>query len=228
MEHSIRLGASLLAADFADLAHQLDEVASCGVDAVHLDVMDGHFVNNITMGPAIAQAVHRLTVLPVKVHLMIENPGNYFRRFIDSGASALSFHVEAEPYPRRLLSKIRVTGRVNAGVALNPKTPVDSIEYLLDLLDFVLIMTVEPGFSGQKFIQDSLQKIAEAKRLIQRKRATVRIAVDGGISPENVASVVEAGADTIISGSAIFGHSDLCRAVQELRDGIRRGERKTA
>ncbi|RJQ56427.1 MAG: ribulose-phosphate 3-epimerase [Actinobacteria bacterium] len=227
MKRALSIAASVLAADFADLKNQLDAAASCGVDYIHVDVMDGHFVDNLTMGPVIFEALARLTPLPLAAHLMIENPERYAGRFVEAGAGSLSFHVEAQAYPRRLLAHVRSLGDIQTGIAINPATPVDAVGYLLDLLDFLLIMSVEPGFSGQEFIETSVDKIEEARRLVDARRLPVRIAVDGGISAENAADVVRAGADTLVVGSAIFGADDVCEAVEELKDGIRRGERET-
>lgn len=217
----VSIAASILAADFADLGNQLGIAADCGVDYIHLDVMDGHFVDNISLGPGIAEAVARLTTLPIHAHLMITDPERYVDRFVQAGASEVTFHVEAVPYAHRLIRTVKSRG-VGVGVALNPATPVETIDYIADELDTVLIMSVEPGFSGQEFIPSSLLKVETARRLIDRRGLEVRIAVDGGISAENAARVVRAGADIIVAGSGIFARDEICRAIEELKNELRR------
>ncbi len=197
------LAPSLLSANFANLEKEIETVEAAGADLLHVDVMDGHFVPNITIGIPVVEAIYKVTKLPLDVHLMIENPSRYIKDFIKAGASYISFHVEAEKHIHRTLSFAKEEG-AKVGLALNPATPLYLIEDVLELLDFVLIMTVNPGFGGQRFLDFTLRKIKKLKSLIREKELKTLIEVDGGIKLENVKKVLEAGADIIVSGSGIF------------------------
>lgn len=197
---------SILSADFGRLAEDVKAVEKAGADWIHVDVMDGHFVPNITIGPMVAEAVRRATDLPVDVHLMIENPEVYLRAFIDAGADWITVHQETCPHLHRVLEEIRELG-VRPGVALNPSTPLCTVQDVVPYLDMVLVMTVNPGFGGQAFIPTSPDKVRRTRELLDsRGRGDALIQVDGGISPETAGSVVGAGANVLVAGSAVFGH----------------------
>jgi ribulose-phosphate 3-epimerase len=207
---------SLLSADFGRLADEVHAVARAGADWLHVDVMDGHFVPNITIGPPIVEAIRKASALPLDVHLMITDPGRYLAAFVRAGASWISVHYEACPALRQTLGEIRALG-ARASVALNPETPVAAVADVLPDLDMLLLMSVHPGFGGQAFIPDTLAKIEEAARLRNRTHARCLIEVDGGISATNVAAVASAGADVIVAGTAVFGAPDYARAIATLR-----------
>ncbi|MBN2241314.1 MAG: ribulose-phosphate 3-epimerase [Acidobacteria bacterium] len=207
---------SILAADFSRLADEIKKVENAGADILHLDVMDGHFVPNITIGPPVVASIRKSTRLLLDVHLMIERPEYYLEDFIRAGADWISVHVEADRHLDRTLNFLKENG-VFAGVALNPATPLGSLDEVLHLLDFVLIMTVNPGFGGQKFIPSTLEKIRKLKRLAQSDAYRGRIEVDGGIDAGNVSKVLDAGADVIVAGSAIFGREDAAQALLEMK-----------
>ncbi len=211
---------SILSADFTRLEKELQDVADAGADWIHVDVMDGHFVPNITMGPMIVQAVNRLTDLPLDVHLMIENPDLYVPEFIKAGADYLSVHVEACPHLHRTLRLIRDLG-CRPGVVLNPATPLQAIEWVLEDVDFILLMSVYPGFGGQSFIQSSLEKIKQAKQAIRSRGLATLIQVDGGVNLSNIAAIAEAGADVFVAGSAIFTTDDYKKTIASLRREIK-------
>ncbi len=211
---------SILSADFTRLEKELQDVADAGADWIHVDVMDGHFVPNITMGPMIVQAVNRLTDLPLDVHLMIENPDLYVPEFIKAGADYLSVHVEACPHLHRTLRLIRDLG-CRPGVVLNPATPLQAIEWVLEDVDFILLMSVNPGFGGQSFIQSSLEKIKQAKQAIRSRGLATLIQVDGGVNLSNIAAIAEAGADVFVAGSAIFTTDDYKKTIASLRREIK-------
>jgi len=201
---------SILSCDFSKLKEEIKMVEEAGADLIHIDVMDGHFVPNITFGPLICEAVNKITDLPLDVHLMIENPEKYYERFIEAGADYISFHIEAVPEPTELLRKIRENG-VKAGLTLNPPTPLSKILPYLKEVDFVLVMTVNPGFGGQKMIEDALSKIPELKKY------GVIVEVDGGIKKENAEKVVKLGADIIVSGSGIFKHENPSEVIKYIK-----------
>lgn len=216
MDRSIRIAPSMLSADFGHLADQIALAEEGGADLLHLDIMDGHFVPNITVGPIIVAAINKLTDLPLDVHLMIENPDAYIDAFIDAGADMISIHSEACRHLHRTLVAIRDRG-VAAGVALNPSTPVMNLVNVLGEIDFALVMSVNPGFGGQAFIPQSIEKIQVVRDTIGQRRLDVEIEVDGGITTDNVRDVVEAGADIIVAGSFVFKADDVPGAVRRLR-----------
>ena len=211
---------SLLSADFTRLADEVRAVELAGADWIHADVMDGHFVPNITFGPLVVAAVRRVTALPIDVHLMIENPDRYIADFAEAGAAAISVQVETCPHLNRSIQLIKDSG-AQAGVVLNPSTPLAALDWVLELADYVLIMSVNPGFGGQKFIPNSLQKIEELRRRIDRRRLSTLIEVDGGINQRTIADAARAGADVFVAGSAIFGsrnYADTIRGFRKLLD----------
>jgi ribulose-phosphate 3-epimerase len=213
---SIRLAPSILSADFAHLARDIAAVERGGADLIHVDVMDGHFVPNITIGPLVVRAIKRVTNLPLDVHLMIEDPDRYLDAFVDAGASLLSVHVEVLPHLHRTIHAIKKRG-VKAGVVLNPSTPVVSLAEVAGDVDHVLVMSVNPGFGGQTFIPRSVEKIRAVRRLLTSARNDAPIEVDGGVDLETVAAVVTAGADMLVAGQAIFGAADAEAAARALR-----------
>jgi ribulose-phosphate 3-epimerase len=212
----IELAPSILSADFTRLGEQLAMVEQAGAAIIHVDVMDGHFVPNLTVGPFIVEAVRRATQLPIDTHLMIEDPDKYIGAFAKAGANMISVHPEATYHLHRTLNYIRQAG-CRAGVVLNPATPLTALEEVLNEADYVLVMSVNPGFGGQKFISSALDKLRRLRDLLQTRRAPVRIEIDGGIVVENAAQVVAAGAEILVAGSAIFGKPDPGTALRELR-----------
>ncbi len=210
-----KIAPSILSADFADLKTEINTVERAGASLIHIDVMDGHFVPNITIGPPVVESIRRITKLPLDVHLMIENPRMYVPEFIKAGADLISIHYEAERHVNRTINLIKDSG-VEAGLAINPATPLTSLDEIVEELDFILLMTVNPGFGGQKFINSCYEKIRKLKRIVLDRNPSVKIEVDGGIGPDNLSKVVEAGADIIVSGSAIFGDGDSERVVQDM------------
>ncbi|WP_018756534.1 ribulose-phosphate 3-epimerase [Paenibacillus terrigena] len=216
MKHKI--APSILSADFAKLGDEIKEVERGGADWIHVDVMDGHFVPNITIGPLIVDAIRPHTTLPLDVHLMIEKPEQYIPVFAKAGADWITVHAEACTHLHRVIHLIKEQG-VKAGVALNPATPLSAIEEVLEDLDMVLIMTVNPGFGGQSFIESTLSKITRLRNMLDaRGLQHVHIEVDGGVNEETVARVVQAGADVLVAGSAVFGQQDRKAAMERIRD----------
>ena len=212
----VRLAPSILNADFANLAREIAAVERGGADLIHLDVMDGHFVPNITIGPPVVRAVKRVATVPLDVHLMIEEPDRYIDDFVAAGASMVSVHVEVLPHLHRTVHAIRKLG-AKAGVVLNPATPVSTIEDVAADVDYVLVMSVNPGFGGQTFIPRSVQKIRAVRALLDRAGNTAPVEVDGGIDLDTVGRVVEAGADLLVAGQALFGGGapeDAARALK--------------
>ena len=198
-----KIAPSILSADFGRLGEEIQGVAKAGADYIHIDVMDGHFVPNITIGPLIVEAARRATDLPLDVHLMITDPDAFVDDFVKAGADSITVHEEAVYHLHRSIQRVRMAG-ARAGVSLNPATPLDCLEYVLEDLDMVLLMTVNPGFGGQDFIQAVMPKIERLRRMIDQRGLNVEIEVDGGIGPENIGEVYAAGADVFVAGSAIF------------------------
>jgi ribulose-phosphate 3-epimerase len=209
---------SLLAADFGRLREEVSAIEAAGADWLHLDVMDGHFVPNISFGPTVLQALRKHTKLPFDVHLMIAPVDPYLDAFIDAGADHLLLHPEAGPHLHRSLQHIRGAGK-KAGVVLNPATSPEAIVWALDLIDTVLVMTVNPGFGGQSFLRSQLPKIAQLRRMIDAADHPIALAVDGGITPKTAPDAVAAGADTLIAGTSVFHAPDYAKAIADLRGG---------
>jgi len=213
---TVRIAPSILAGDFARLADAVARVEAGGADFVHVDVMDGHFVPNITIGIPVVKALKRVAHVPLDVHLMITNPDQYLEDFVRAGADMLTVHVEVLPHLHRTLTRIRELG-ARAGAAINPSTPVDSIRDVARELDHLLVMSVNPGFSGQVFIPHSVEKVAAARELLARLRSRAVIEVDGGVDTTNAAALVEAGASILVAGAAVFGAADPAEATRALR-----------
>ena len=210
---------SILSADFSRLADEIKAVEAAGADWIHADVMDGHFVPNITIGPLIIEAVQRVTSLPIDVHLMIDNPDDYIPAFAKAGASLISVQVEASIHLNRSVQLIRECG-ARPGVVLNPTTPIQSLEWIIEDVDFVLIMSVNPGFGGQAFIKNSLDKIAALRKMIRQKNLKTLIEVDGGVNDTTIADIAAAGVDAFVAGSAIFGSGDYTQTIAGFREKI--------
>ncbi len=210
---------SILSADFSKLGDEIKSVEEAGADWIHVDVMDGHFVPNITMGPVIVKAVKRVTSLPIDVHLMIENPDFFIQDFVDAGATMISVHVETCIHLNSTIQMIKETGR-SPGIVLNPSTPLSSIDWSLEYVDFVLIMSVNPGFGGQKFISNSLSKIKTLRRIIQDRELATLIEIDGGVKEENIDEISLAGANVFVAGSAIFGSQNYKETIKRFKEKI--------
>lgn len=211
----IQIAPSILAANFSKLADEVKEVEEAGAKLIHIDVMDGHFVPNITMGPIVVEALRPVTNLPLDVHLMIENPDQYIEAFAKAGANYITVHVEACRHLHRTIQLIRSFG-VKPGVVLNPHTPIDSIKHILEDVDLVLLMTVNPGFGGQKFIHSVVEKIAELSSVIKEKNLQVEIEIDGGINADTIVPCAQAGATIFVAGSAIYGKDNRKEALQNI------------
>jgi ribulose-phosphate 3-epimerase len=215
---TIKIAPSLLSADFTRLAEEIATVEK-SADLLHLDVMDGHFVPNITIGPPVVKALRAVTQLPFDCHLMIEQPQRYIDRFLEAGADMISIHIEAEPHLQRALQMIR-DGGAEAGIAINPATPAESLSAAIEFCDFVLVMTVNPGFGGQRFIEPVVPKIRHISRLIRERGVSVAIEVDGGIDPNTAPAVVSAGASWLVAGSAVFEQKDRAAAIESIRNAV--------
>ena len=208
---------SLLSANFSNISEDIRKIEDVGANRFHLDVMDGHFVPNITIGPPVIESIRKVTDLPLDVHLMIENPDRYIKSFVDAGADILSVQVEACPHLNRTVQIIKEL-EVKAGVVLNPATPLSSLEEVLHELDMVLIMTVNPGFGGQTFIPSMLDKISNLNDIMNNYEDEIELQVDGGINPENAGNIKESGASVLVAGSAIFKSKDYKKAIKNLRE----------
>lgn len=214
---TIDIAPSILSADFARLGEEIDAVKRGGATILHVDVMDGHFVPNLTVGLPVVQSLAAATELPIDAHLMISEPGRYAEQFVTAGATMVSVHVEADAHLHRTLASIKSAG-AQAGVVINPATPIESLAEALQFADYVLVMSVNPGFGGQKFISTSVDKVRRLRRMIDERNLDTRIEIDGGIDVHNIGAVVAAGAEIIVAGSAIFGAADPAAAVQGLRE----------
>jgi ribulose-phosphate 3-epimerase len=217
MSMSVEIAPSILSADFSRLGEEIEAVERGGATILHVDVMDGHFVPNITVGLPVVKSIARKSKLPIDAHLMISEPGRYAEQFVDAGAKMVSVHVEADAHVHRTLAAIRNAG-AQAGIVLNPATPVVMVEEALQFADYVLVMSVNPGFGGQSFIPTSVEKVRRIKSMIVERQLATRIEIDGGVDSRNIATVVEAGAEIIVAGSAIFGTANPEAAVRELRE----------
>ena len=213
----VKLAPSILSADFARLLEDVKKVEKAGCEYLHIDVMDGHFVPNITLGPGIVKSLRKDVDMVFDAHLMIENPDNYIKQFVDAGCDIIVVHQEACRHLHRTIQNIKSHG-IKAGVALNPATPIDTIKYVLQDVDMVLLMSVNPGFGGQSYIPVVTEKIKELKALIDEMGLDIDIEVDGGVKPSNISEVVNAGANVIVAGSAIFSTGDIDEAVKSLRE----------
>ncbi|MBC8412538.1 MAG: ribulose-phosphate 3-epimerase [Nitrospira sp.] len=213
----IKIAPSILSADFARLGEDVIAAEKAGADLIHIDTMDGHFVPNITIGPLVVKAVKKVTSLPLDVHLMIESPDLYIKEFAESGADIITVHAEASVHLHRTVQNIKECG-VKAGVSLNPATPVSHLDLILPYLDIVLIMSVNPGFGGQKFIPEAIAKIKELRSRISEMGLDIEIEVDGGVNIDNVAEVSNAGADIVVMGSAFYNSDDYGRTVSTVRE----------
>jgi len=212
----VKIAPSILSADFAKLGEEIIAVEKAGADYIHIDVMDGHFVPNITIGPLIVEAIRPVTKLPLDVHLMIENPDQYIEAFAKAGADYITVHVEACRHLHRTLHYIKSFG-IKAGVVLNPATPVDTIQHILADIDMVLLMSVNPGFGGQKFIPEVLPKIKKVKEMSDAIGKEIEIEIDGGVNPETAKLCVDAGANVLVAGSAIYNQEDYAAAISLIR-----------
>lgn len=211
------LSSSILSADFAHLADQIKMAEDAGVDWLHIDVMDGHFVPNITIGPLVVKAVRAVTSLPVDVHLMITNPDRYLQDFIDAGADWLTVHVEACVHLHRTLTYIRSKGK-KAGAVLNPATSLSTLDYVLEEVDLVMLMSVNPGFGGQSFIESTLAKTARLRQMLDAVNPSAGIEIDGGVSPATIGRIASAGANIFVAGSAIYGQNDYQSVIRAMKE----------
>ncbi|MFL6286328.1 MAG: ribulose-phosphate 3-epimerase [Pyrinomonadaceae bacterium] len=211
----VEIAPSILSADFTRLGEQIDAAERGGATLIHVDVMDGHFVPNITVGLPVVRSLARATRLPLDAHLMISEPGLYAEQFVEAGAQMVSVHIEADPHIHRTLASIK-KGGAKAGIVLNPATSLGAIEEALAYADYVLVMSVNPGFGGQKFIPASLDKVRRLRRMIEERGLATRIEIDGGIGPDNIADAAAVGAEIFVAGTSVFGQSDPAAAVRGL------------
>ncbi|PLX97211.1 MAG: ribulose-phosphate 3-epimerase [Desulfuromonas sp.] len=215
----IKISPSILSADFARLGAEIRTVEQAGADYIHVDVMDGHFVPNITIGAPVVQSLRDVTALPLDVHLMIENPDLYIPDFAKAGSDIITVHQEAVPHLHRTVQLIHSLGK-KAGVSINPATPVNTLEVILAEVDLVLVMTVNPGFGGQSFIPATLDKIRQLRAMIDRSGRAIELEVDGGVKADNIGEIAAAGADVFVAGSAVFNAPDYTAAITALRDNV--------
>ncbi len=215
-----KLAPSILSADFTCLAKEIKAVEDAKADYIHIDIMDGHFVPNITVGPFIVEAVRRVTRLPLDVHLMIERPEQYIPAFAKAGSDIITVQVESTPHLHRAVQMIRENG-VRAGVTCKPSTPLDFLEHIIDDVDLVLVMSVNPGFGGQEFIPASLEKVKAVRKILDSRHSSAELEIDGGIKVGNIGAASKAGADVFVSGSAIFGSDDYKKTIRAMRRELR-------
>ncbi|HEX9758489.1 MAG TPA: ribulose-phosphate 3-epimerase [Nitrospiria bacterium] len=217
-----KIAPSILSANFARLEEEVQQVVQAGADLIHVDVMDGHFVPNLTIGPVVIEAIRKICSLPLDVHLMIEKPERYIKDFAQAGSNYLTVHVETCPHLHRTLQSIKDLG-VKAGVTLNPATPLTTLENIIEDVDLILVMSVNPGFGGQSFIQNSLKKLAKARKLIDEGNPKVELEVDGGIKIENIQQIAATGVDIFVAGSAIFGSQNYKDTIEQMRKAAQNG-----
>ncbi|UIP93218.1 ribulose-phosphate 3-epimerase [Wolbachia endosymbiont of Anopheles demeilloni] len=219
----IKIAPSILSADFAKLGEEVKRISNLNVDYIHIDVMDGNFVPNITIGPNVISAIRKYSNLPFDIHLMIKSPGNHIESFINAGADIITIHAEAEIHLERLVRKIKSYKNntkkiIQVGVSIVPSTSPSVLEYIIDELDIVLIMTVNPGFGGQEFIHSQLSKISTVRKMIQDRNLKTQVSVDGGVNFSNAADIIKAGANILVAGSAIFKAEDMKKAINDLKN----------
>ncbi len=215
----ILIAPSILSCKFSKLGQEIREVEKAGADLIHVDVMDGHFVPNITIGPLVVRAVKEVSSIPLDVHLMIANPGKYVADFIEAGADIITLHVETDDHIFRTIDEIKSFGK-KAGVSINPSTPEDTLKYIIDVVDMILVMTVNPGFGGQKYIHSMEPKIRRTRQMIEESGREIDLEADGGIKAQNVKQVVDAGANVLVMGTEIFHSEDYAAKIQEIRKVI--------
>jgi ribulose-phosphate 3-epimerase len=225
MASTVCIAPSILSADFGRLAEEIGAVERAGAEWIHVDVMDGRFVPNLTIGPPVVKAARKATALPLDVHLMIVEPERYVEAFAEAGADVISIHVEACTHLHRTLQHIRSLGK-RAGVVLNPSTPEDTLRYVLDVTDLVLVMSVNPGFGGQQFIPAVLPKVRAIRQMIDERRLPIELEIDGGIAPDTIGAAAEAGARVFVAGNAIFTKPSYAEAIAELRDAAAKAVRR--